>query len=205
MVYKYRFMVMTKLYILVDLQFIIVFKCIKNCFLLSFASQNRYAAYNRKHKIQHFNIIFNNTNLTLKKTKMRKVIYAVGLAASMMLLGCKGDIGPAGINGVANVASITKTTNGLGWTLSSDKKIASQDLAVPEITDKTMLNGDVSVFINSQGENIALPITSSGIVYTYGYKLGVVGIVVYFQDRSLVFSNTSSIPNFDYKITVITK
>lgn len=139
---------------------------------------------------------------------MKKLIYVVGLAASMMLLGCKGekgDIGPAGTNGTANVYSVLKTTNSLGWTLSSDNKIASQDINVPEITNNTLLNGDVSVLISSQGNYFALPFNSSGVTYTYGYQLGKVGIVVYFQDRSLTFASTSGIPNFEYKIIVTTK
>jgi len=121
-------------------------------------------------------------------------------ALSMMIIATlgsckKGDTGAAGVDGNANVNSVTWTINTTDWQWDGTSKLNYVTIPDPEITSDIVSTGTVSVFITANPANTnwnALPLTLwSNPSYNYGF-------VYSYNQLQITFSNTnlaSATPN----------
>lgn len=100
--------------------------------------------------------------------------------------GPKGDPGPAGSNGVANIQSSNITTTNGSWNLDTFDNSYNATITVTGITQNVLDKGAVMVYIgNGTGsEWSAMPFSYQGVEFNYSIKLGQVLIYVTLDDGS---------------------
>ena len=95
---------------------------------------------------------------------MKKLFY-VFIASAIVMSSCKkGDVGPAGNDGNANVKSYTLTVKPVDWMLVFGKNVAY--VSLPAITDSVLNHGAVDVYFKSGSAWCGLPILG----YSYAFN-----------------------------------
>jgi hypothetical protein len=138
----------------------------------------------------------------MKNIKSITLNLVVLVSICVTIISCKkGDVGPAGANGVANIQAGTITTNNSAWSFDNTDNSYNAILNYSAITQSVVENGTVQVFIGDGlgTEWAALPFSYSDLQYNYSYKLGQVLV-------SLTLS-TGSVPSNpggqQFKVVVI--
>lgn len=138
----------------------------------------------------------------MEKIKYFTINIVLLVSICISLSACeKGDVGPAGANGVANIQASTITTNNSAWSFDNTDNSYNAIFNYSAITQSVVDGGTVQVFIGDGigSEWAALPFSYSDLQYNYSYKLGQVFV-------SLTLS-TGAIPNNpggqQFKVVVI--
>jgi hypothetical protein len=110
---------------------------------------------------------------------MKKTLFTLLMGSALLLNSCvkgdKGDTGPAGANGNANVYG-TNSVTVTSWTATTG--MYSAQIAVPDITSSVVGTGSVQVYLQYPSEWDGLPDISNGNITAFGFYIGVVNIYV---------------------------
>lgn len=132
---------------------------------------------------------------------LKKITSVALISSSFLFFGCTKDADPQ----PALIQNIELTTNSLGWQTKTPYLTATQSFRTEQITQNVIDKGLVQVFISQDNNYLALPFSYSEIQFTYGYTLYEVSIVVTVPSGGSFENKTNIIPNYKYKIAIISK